>query len=524
MKREVHATSISTGKEYPLQGKELYNHAVNRLLQVNHAYVRPPWIREGPLWRVNENGIMAPDPNRYDPGFPWIPKGEVYITAANPEMLLENPFDLNNLRIIEQKRVVMLLNDLETLVADPESENKAIVAMINSGGTIMMKPNAKGKLDIGLSSEELMNNLGREINNQFAAAKMDLPEPIDSSQMEIDYGADLVICMSYIWNNASPSLQKRLNGFVIAHGTDTMAGSASNIAMMLGPDLPFPVGFSGAQKTQKDAPTDAQANIVTALHSVRKLHNEGINTVFLAMNGTSGGAYLAVGADKISDQSVRAFHTPAHPMILNAENFFEYGARLDFAGDYIGVQPSRRTATAIATGTEWFPILFRGYSPVQFITPKMGEDPKEVYESIARSDKKYVAVTTFGSFTMNIKLLNAILELPEIKNGSKMLVAGNPFATGHLDHAYALALGDKSPLIIPTAVLPLALLGKLMVADRLIPQDKSSFISFLAGTNYVGEQPEIYWKTFSKEHEAHIGLPHGFPQVLCSGIINMEAN
>jgi L-asparaginase len=54
-----------------------------------------------------------------------------------------------------------------------------------------------------------------------------------------------------------------VDGIVIVHGTDTMAYTASALALLLGP-LPKPVVLTGAQRPLVDARTDARENLVDA--------------------------------------------------------------------------------------------------------------------------------------------------------------------------------------------------------------------------------------------------------------------
>jgi L-asparaginase len=53
------------------------------------------------------------------------------------------------------------------------------------------------------------------------------------------------------------------DGIVVVHGTDTMAYTASALALMLGP-LPKPVVLTGAQRPLLEARTDARENLVDA--------------------------------------------------------------------------------------------------------------------------------------------------------------------------------------------------------------------------------------------------------------------
>lgn len=55
----------------------------------------------------------------------------------------------------------------------------------------------------------------------------------------------------------------RYDGIVVVHGTDTMAYTASALALLLGP-LPKPVVLTGSQKPLVDIRTDARQNLVDA--------------------------------------------------------------------------------------------------------------------------------------------------------------------------------------------------------------------------------------------------------------------
>lgn len=55
----------------------------------------------------------------------------------------------------------------------------------------------------------------------------------------------------------------RYDGIVVVHGTDTMAYTASALALLLGP-LPKPVVITGSQKPLVDIRTDARQNLVDA--------------------------------------------------------------------------------------------------------------------------------------------------------------------------------------------------------------------------------------------------------------------
>lgn len=92
------------------------------------------------------------------------------------------------------------------------------------------------------------------------------------------------------------------DGFVITHGTDTMAYSASALTFALG-KIGKPVIFTGSQKPVDDVPTDAVNNL--------------LNAVIIA-KGDIVGVYIAFGskiligsrATKMSESSLDAFDSP----------------------------------------------------------------------------------------------------------------------------------------------------------------------------------------------------------------------
>jgi L-asparaginase len=71
------------------------------------------------------------------------------------------------------------------------------------------------------------------------------------------------------WTIMAKAIHHRLNdgydGFVVAHGTDTMHFSASALAFAFGKELNVPIVFTGAQTTPDIAYGDAKVNLLRAL-------------------------------------------------------------------------------------------------------------------------------------------------------------------------------------------------------------------------------------------------------------------
>lgn len=129
------------------------------------------------------------------------------------------------------------------------------VFVLNTGGTIGMVRRGD-KVVSAKDKDEFLLNYGdiREV----ADIEFEEPfEPLDSINITMDH-----------WGIVAREIYKRRHdgyaGFVVAHGTDTMAFTASAVAFALGEHLPFPVVFTGAQATPDVQHGDARLNILRA--------------------------------------------------------------------------------------------------------------------------------------------------------------------------------------------------------------------------------------------------------------------
>jgi L-asparaginase len=91
------------------------------------------------------------------------------------------------------------------------------------------------------------------------------------------------------------------DGFVITHGTDTMAFTASALSFVLG-DLGKPVVITGAQIPAFDIATDARRNFVNAVR-IATLNKAGVMIVF------DGDIILGSRSTKVSVSKLDAFGT-----------------------------------------------------------------------------------------------------------------------------------------------------------------------------------------------------------------------
>jgi L-asparaginase len=98
--------------------------------------------------------------------------------------------------------------------------------------------------------------------------------------------------------------RKDYHGFVIAHGTDTMHFSASALAFAFGPNLNFPIVFTGAQTTPHVPHGDARINLVRAV----RVATEDLYEVAICFGDF---VFRGCRAQKKDEKKFDAFESPA---------------------------------------------------------------------------------------------------------------------------------------------------------------------------------------------------------------------
>lgn len=423
-----------------------------------------------PKWFTPEG---AWDPNKFDAGELYVPKGEMYELASNPGVKLESPFDLRNLRIIDPESVLYALETLEEQSANGNSS----LCFIGTGGTISMVLKGDTKrpeLDI----DKLLSYSGRELLSKFNRASFSFPALIDSSQMKIDYDADIVIAISYLWKKMSEQTKKGFMGFVVAHGTDSMAQSAARVQMMLGSNIEFSVGFVGSQKTIDEDRNDVASNVNNCIVTLDSLFRADRNTVFIFMGGDDGSAYHPCGARKRSDQEFKAFESPAIAPISGPDGVLH----TPFADEYKGLRHVR---------VDFFqPVIARGFANSRLIEADMDVSLDRLRRDIVNSSEDLAAIImrTYGSFTFDRQQVDVIIDTSR-SSGLAVFVT-NPFPVGRIDHKYADAQYLIEKGAIPLFMMPHAAVAKLVIAQRIFGRDVRSIEEFMTSNNYVGEQPD----------------------------------
>lgn len=177
--------------------------------------------------------------------------------------------------------------------------NKKKVLIIYTGGTIGMKRSKNGYVPIEgylLNAISAIDDMHR--NDAPAWDLVEMSPLLDSSDITVNE-----------WNKIAEVVYKHYreyDGFVILHGTDTMAYTASALSFILD-GLDKPVVLTGSQIPLSEIRSDGRENLVTSL----LIAAEGVaREVCLYF---SGKLLRGNRATKISADHLVAFDTPNYP-------------------------------------------------------------------------------------------------------------------------------------------------------------------------------------------------------------------
>lgn len=132
---------------------------------------------------------------------------------------------------------------------------KSKLLMIYTGGTIGMDFNGRGQLR-PCAFDRILNKVPVVKDLQINLSVIAFKQPIDSSNVNIVH-----------WQALASIIEEHYNaydGFIILHGTDTMAFSASALSFML-EGCNKPVILTGSQLPIAEARSDARENLITAI-------------------------------------------------------------------------------------------------------------------------------------------------------------------------------------------------------------------------------------------------------------------
>lgn len=178
------------------------------------------------------------------------------------------------------------------------------VLLIYTGGTIGMIENPETGALENFNFDHLLMHVPELKKFNYRIASYQFEPPIDSSDMEPSYWVKLVKIINYNYDY--------FDGFVVLHGTDTMAYTASALSFML-ENLKKPVILTGSQLPIGMLRTDGKENLITAIEIAAAQHPDGTAIVpevciFFENHLMRGNRTTKINAENFS--AFRSFNYP----------------------------------------------------------------------------------------------------------------------------------------------------------------------------------------------------------------------
>lgn len=184
--------------------------------------------------------------------------------------------------------------------------NRPKILMIYTGGTIGMIENPDTRALEPFDFDHLLQNVPKIRMLDFDIDHYEFPRPLDSSDMNPRHWGEIA---DVIKNNYDS-----YDGFVVLHGTDTMAYTASALSYML-ENLDKPVIITGSQLPIGEVRTDGEENLITSLQIAAARDKDGgpmVREVAILFNND-----LLRGnrSTKHSSDNFKAFKSNNYPLL-----------------------------------------------------------------------------------------------------------------------------------------------------------------------------------------------------------------
>lgn len=194
------------------------------------------------------------------------------------------------------------------------------VLLIYTGGTIGMGKNPETGVLEPLDFNQLVDFLPELSMLKTEIDTYQFTQPIDSSDMSPRMWSQLVRIISERYQD--------YDGFVVMHGTDTMAYTASALSFML-ENLTKPVILTGSQLPINQLRTDGKENLITSIEIASTAHADGTAVVPEVCIYFSGKLLRGNRTTKTSADGFNAFESFNYPHLADA------GVNIIFHEEYI---------------------------------------------------------------------------------------------------------------------------------------------------------------------------------------------
>lgn len=190
--------------------------------------------------------------------------------------------------------------------------NKRIL-LIYTGGTIGMVKDKLKKTLVPFNFDELLKAIPELKSEDVDLDTISIANPIDSSNMNPAVWAEIAILIERNYKN--------YDGFVILHGSDTMAYTASALSFML-EGLNKAVILTGSQIPIGARRSDAKENLITAVEIATSGKVKEVCVFF------EDQLYKGSRTVKVNTEHFEAFESPNYPILAEAGVNIKYKSSL----------------------------------------------------------------------------------------------------------------------------------------------------------------------------------------------------
>ncbi len=267
------------------------------------------------------------------------------------------------------------------------------IFVIYTGGTIGMVKDETNGTFIPFDFDLIAKNIPELARLNYNLSVHSFTPIIDSSDMQPSIWVEMANIIKENYHD--------YDGFVILHGSDTMAFSASALSFML-EGLQKPVILSGSQLPIGEIRTDARENLVTALElaSAKKKGRSLIHEVCIFFDNK---LFRGNRSFKYNSAKFEAFRSPNYPVLVEAGVHLKYNreALLDNSDKEFILHTRLDNAVSVLK-------LYPGIS-------------KQVVRAVLDSDARSVIMETFGSGNTTTAKWFLDLLHDAIRNGKNIL-------------------------------------------------------------------------------------------------------
>lgn len=205
------------------------------------------------------------------------------------------------------------------MMAHTAKGQKASILLIYTGGTIGMKEDPVLQALTPFDFSQILDEVPELGKFAYRIDSFTFDPIIDSSDVEPSLWISLVRLIEERYDD--------YDGFVILHGTDTMAYSASTLSFML-EGLTKPVIFTGSQLPIGTPRTDGKENLISSVEIAAAKDDEGHALVPEVCICFDNVLIRGNRSRKFNSDNFRAFRSEDHPPLAEAGISIRYNSAL----------------------------------------------------------------------------------------------------------------------------------------------------------------------------------------------------